>query len=162
MVPAKANENKHVFHCVTPLWIIINILFPILCNFGIIQIYALAWVGGFASGNWHYISKAQKEENMSIIFTHFQTEGDNRTSSSIVCPPSSCRVSFEVRGCWRIWGRKCGWRKGMNIIRSDSHNQALCHINHWVSWNEGSFIIIFTFRFIPRSNTSSNNILGIF
>lgn len=102
MVPAKANENKHVFHYVTPLWIIINILFPILCNFGIIQIYALAWVGGFASGNWHYTSKAQKEENMSIIFTHFQTEGDNRTSSSIVCPPSSCRVSFEVRGCWRI------------------------------------------------------------
>lgn len=40
ILPAKANGNKHVFNYVAPLWIIINILFPILCNFGIIQICA--------------------------------------------------------------------------------------------------------------------------
>lgn len=35
-------------------------------------------------------SKAQTEENISIIFTHFQTERDNQARSSIVCPPSLC------------------------------------------------------------------------
>jgi hypothetical protein len=41
--------------------------------------------------------------------------------------------------------------KKTNIIRSDSHNQVLCHINHWLAFNAEPFIIIFTSWFNPGS-----------
>lgn len=137
-------------------------MFPVLCNFGIIQIYALAWVRGFAWCNWCCVVQSTERGRHIYNLYSFPNRGIIRPILLLCTLPLHAEFPLKSEGVRGAEAENVAGGKEWIFIRSDSHNQALCHINHWVSYNEVSLIIVFTFRIILRSNTISNNMLGIF
>ena len=127
-------------------------LFPVLCNFGIIQIYALAWVGGFAWCNWCCVVQSTEGRRHIYNLYSFPSRGIIRPILLLCTLPLPAEFPLKSEGAREAEAENVAGGR-VNIIRSDSYNQALWHINHWASYNEVSFIIVFTFRIILRSNT---------